>query len=279
MTENQTKIIQNYKKISKFFFNYLVFLIAIIAGILVFQNLLLQSKNITIFEWNNNFFMQKTKLIGEFNKFMKQNIEDNDMNIHILQGDLEVENWFIKSVNNLISYKWFVLPKYFYVYGTIPIKQLSYFSWGDYAIDELENIINTFVFTKRFTISKPFTRVLLPLNTSLQEDFNLACLFENKLSSRTCNVYLYDFLDSFFVYTLSKDYQWLQDIFSTISQNTTEKEMFCQWLWKYLLYANDYSETIEELFGNCGQEYADLFKRTTLFMEIQSNLKTKHLIR
>jgi len=49
--------------------------------------------------------MQKTKLIAEFSKFMKQNINDNDMVIHILQGDLEVEQGFIKSVNNLITYK------------------------------------------------------------------------------------------------------------------------------------------------------------------------------
>jgi hypothetical protein len=49
--------------------------------------------------------MQKTKLIAEFSKFLKQNIKDNDLEIHILQGDLQTEAGFIKSVNNLISYK------------------------------------------------------------------------------------------------------------------------------------------------------------------------------
>ncbi len=216
--------------------------------------------------------MQKMKLIAEFSKFMKQNINDNDMNIHILQGDLEIEKWFIKSVNNLITYKGFVLPKYFYVYGTIPIKHLNYFSWGDYSVDELENIVNTFVFTKKFTITKPFTRVYLPLDTTIIKDFNLSCIFENKLSSRTCNYYLDDFLDSFFVYNISKDYEGIKSIFAAIQKNEVKKWRFCQWLSKYLLYANDYSETIENLFWSCGQNYADLFKRTTLFMEIQTTL-------
>ena len=205
MQEIQTKTIATYKKISKFFFRYLVFLIALIIGIIIFQRILSTSKSITIFQANDTFTLQQTKLIAEFSKFMKQNIQDNDMEIHILQGDLEAENGFIKSVNNLITYKGFVLPKYFYVYGTIPIKQMSYFSDGDYVIEELEHIVNTFVFTKKFTVSKPFTRIHLPLTDSLIQDFNLDCLFENKISSRTCNIFLNDFLDVFFVYNISRN--------------------------------------------------------------------------
>ncbi len=41
------------------------------------------------------------------------------------------------------------------------------------------------------------------------------------------------------------------------------------------MYANDESEPIQELFGLCGQKYEDLFKRTTLFMEIQSSLENQ----
>jgi hypothetical protein len=38
------------------------------------------------------------------------------------------------------------------------------------------------------------------------------------------------------------------------------------------LYANDQNDIIKGLFGACGQDYEDLFKRTTLFMEIQKTL-------
>jgi len=41
------------------------------------------------------------------------------------------------------------------------------------------------------------------------------------------------------------------------------------------LYANDHTDTIKELFGACGQEYEELFKRTTLFMEVQKGLENQ----
>ena len=41
------------------------------------------------------------------------------------------------------------------------------------------------------------------------------------------------------------------------------------------MYANDQSDPIKELFGLCGEDYAGMFKRTTLFMEIQKTLENK----
>jgi hypothetical protein len=38
------------------------------------------------------------------------------------------------------------------------------------------------------------------------------------------------------------------------------------------LYANDYNETIKDLFSSCGPEYEETFKRINFFMEIQNNL-------
>jgi len=105
MEETQTKIINTYKKVSRFFFHYLIFFVALIVGFFVFQGVLSKSVNIEIFQENDNLLMQKMKLIAEFSKFMKQNIKDNDLEIHILHGDLQTEEGFIKSVNNLISYK------------------------------------------------------------------------------------------------------------------------------------------------------------------------------
>lgn len=135
--------------------------------------------------------------------------------------------------------------------------------------------MNTFIFTKKITVSKPFTRVQLPLQTSLIDDFNLSCISENKLSSRTCNHYLDNFLDSFFIYMIPKDYTGLEQIFNFIKSNETDKSRFCQGLSKYLLYSNDQSETIANLFDLCGKEYTEIFKRTTLFMEIQSDLENQ----
>ncbi len=275
MDEKETKIIHRYQKISNFIFHYLIFFVALVVALIIFQKIIAQSTTYTIFGTNDTLLMQKTKLIAWFSKFLKQNIKDNDLNIHILQWDLQAEQWFIKSVNNLVEYKWFIVPRYFYLYNTLPVKQLSYFSWGDYEVTELENFVNNFVFTKKIIAKTAFINVQLPIEKTLIDDFNLSCIFENKISKIACNYYLGDFLNSFFVYNISADYIGLQNIFDAIQSNTTNKGRFCEWLSKYLLYANDQSDSIKELFGKCGQHYEDVFKRTTLFMEIQKTLENQ----
>ena len=105
MSDVQTKIINSYKKISGFVFHYLIFFVALIVAFIIFQRVISQSATINAFQTNSNLLMQKTKLIAEFSKFLKQNIKDNDLEIHILQGDFQTEQGFIKSVNNLVSYK------------------------------------------------------------------------------------------------------------------------------------------------------------------------------
>lgn len=120
------------------------------------------------------------------------------------------------------------MPRYFYIYNTIPIQQADYFSGGNYDISELENFVNNFVFTQKITIITSFTRVQLPLSKTLIDDFNLSCLFETKFSKNTCNYYLNDFLDSFFVYNLSIDYPGLTKIFDAIKQTPPLKQRFCE---------------------------------------------------
>lgn len=105
MDATQTKIIATYKKISDFVFHYLIFFIALVLAVVIFQRVISQSTTINIFQTNETLLMQKTRIIAEFNKFLKQNINDNNVQIYILQGDFQTEQGFIKSVDNLISYK------------------------------------------------------------------------------------------------------------------------------------------------------------------------------
>ena len=72
------------------------------------------------------------------------------------------------------------------MYNTIPIKGISYFSGSSYDISELENFMNNFVFTKKISNTKSFTRVQLPLTKTLVDDFvhwamPIAELFKQKV--------------------------------------------------------------------------------------------------
>lgn len=85
MQQNQTKILSTYKRISRFFFHYCIFLFAFVIALVIFQRIISQPATINVFQSNENILLQKTKLIAQFSKFLKQNIQDNDLSIYILQ--------------------------------------------------------------------------------------------------------------------------------------------------------------------------------------------------
>ena len=105
---------------------------------------------------------------------------------------------------------------------------MTYFSGGNYDVMELENFMNNFVFTKKIIANASFINIQLPVEKTLVEDFNLACISENKISKIACNYYLGDFLNSFFVYDISADYIGLKNIFDAIQSNATNKGRFCE---------------------------------------------------
>ncbi|MEI6119323.1 MAG: hypothetical protein WCP92_09345 [bacterium] len=85
MDDIQTKTIHTYKKISGFVFHYLIFFVAAIVALLIFQRVISQSTTINVFQTNDNLLMQKSRLVAKFSKFLKQNIKDNDLQIKVLQ--------------------------------------------------------------------------------------------------------------------------------------------------------------------------------------------------
>jgi len=275
MNTLQTKITNNYKKISHFIFTYLIFFVALVLALFIFRKTISQNTTVDIIQIDTIPLIKETQLIAEFSKYFKHNIQNNDLEIKILQWEFQTDQGFIQSINNLITYKGFIVARYFNIYNTIPIKPLNYFSGNDYDISELQNFINNFIFTKKFTITKSFVREQLPIVKWLVEDFNLSCLFETKFSKATCDHYLNDFLRTFFVYTISTDYSGLKRIFTTIKGNPLQKKAMCDWLSKYFLYTNNQNNVIQELFSMCGQTYLDVFKRTILFIEIQKALENQ----
>lgn len=270
MGDLKTKIIRIYSIFFRFVFRYLIFFLALVIAFFVFRFVLSVATRTSLFTGNDPFLSQKSKIIAEFTTFLKQTIQKDDITIHILQWDFTDNKWFITSVNNLITYQGFVLPKYFYLYETIPIKPLTYFSGSSYAVDELEHFITSVIFTKKLSPT-PVIRAQLPLGRSLVDDFNLTCMFENKFSSFTCNYYLKKFLAEFFVYKLDMDYSGLERILSALP-TASYQQQFCDGLSKYLLYANDHSDTLARLFTTCWSGYEDLFRRVNFFSQIQESL-------
>lgn len=270
LTNTEKNIITKYTKIYKFIFKYSIYVIIGLISILILNHQINKSENL---DTNDNFIIEKAKLIGEFNKITNQNINNPDINVHILQWTLEMGEDLIFSTNNLISYKNLIMPRNMFLYDSSPIEWKAYFDKSNYNIEELEKFAQNIVFTNSDQIEKTIKNTIsLPINESLKNTFYLDCIKDPKVINKSCDYYIDNFLDTFFVYDVSRDYEWLQEIFNNL-KNTQHKVNMCESMKKYILYSNDTNEKIENIFISCGDNYYEDFHTIQLFLDIQNQLK------
>ncbi|MFA5747855.1 MAG: hypothetical protein WC872_01955 [Candidatus Absconditabacterales bacterium] len=274
LNENEQKIIKNYSIVYKIIFQYLIFFVLlIIASFISYQLINKTDGNLA----KSGLEISKINIILEFNKFFDQKIKNKDVNAYILNGIREDEGDYIQSFNNLISYKGFIIPKYFSIYKTLPLKNISYFEQSDYDVKEIENTVKNLVFTSKKNWTNNIKKISFPLDNNILETFNLKCLFENKLYQKTCDWYIQNFIDSFFVYNISSDYQGLQNAFDHIGKINKHKINFCNGMKKYVFYSNDINSNIRNIFEQCSKDLSDFFKKFEGFVEIQKQLDDKYI--
>lgn len=266
---NTNTIKHKYTKIYNFFFKYLIYFIIFLFWLVIIVQTL--NKN-EIFDLNNNFMIEKVKLIWEFNKKLKQQMDNNDIQIYITNWNLESNDELLLSIDNLISYKWFILPKNVFIYQTSPIKNIDYFNTDNYDIKELKNIASNTIFTNLEKIEKSLTNnISLPINDSIENTFYTKCITQKSIFNKTCDYYTTNFIDTFFIYNISKDYGGLIKIFDSL-EKTKYKKDFCEWLKKYILYSKDTNNELGKVFTKCWNEYFKIFQDLKLFIDIQSQL-------
>lgn len=274
-TEDQTHIIKRYRRFFVIVFKYLFLVLALCACVLLFQKIFLGTPSLATDDDTSS--LEKTKLIATFQKFLKQTIQGNDIEVFILQWPLLTKDNLIISQNNLISYKWFIVPRILSIPSVLSLKDASYFQDGTYATGELERFITNLILTSQDDSPLPTKSAQIILKNTIADTFNLGCLFETKFYQQTCNHYLKQFLSPFFVYQLDTDYTGLQNVFSSIQQNEFYRNEFCATMKKYVLYSNDTNKKLVSIFDACGVEYEDFFRKMLFFVDIQQQLQN-HLI-
>lgn len=262
-------ITNNYKKIFNIFFKYSVFIIIFaICLFSIFKNLSTKA----LLDINNDFIVEKTKLIWEFNKKLNQNIKDKDIINYITNGVLETNDELLLSIDNLLLYKGLVMPKNVFLYSISPINWKSYFSQTWYDIKELETFARNTIFSNSNKIEKSFKNVIsLPIDESLENTFYTKCIHQFKIFNKTCDYYTKNFLNNFYIYNIPNDYKWLQNIFNDLNKSKYKKDM-CESMEKYILYSNDTNKELENIFSSCWDEYYETFKTLKTFLDIQNQL-------
>lgn len=269
-TKTEEEIVRNYNKIYKYIFKYSIIVIIFVISLIILNQQLNKSPQLNI---NDTFIIEKAKLIWEFNKITNQSIDNKELQIHILQWELNMTQDFIFSTNNLISYKNLILPTNVLINDSLQIKDKNYFLNSWYEITQLENFAKNILFTNSEQLDKSNKNIIsLPIKDNITDTFYLSCIQDNKIINTTCNYYINNFINTFFVYEVQKDYKGLKEIFYKL-QNTPHKENMCDAMKKYILYSNDTSKELENIFISCGDKYYQDYYSTQLFIEIQEQLQ------
>lgn len=258
------KTIHIYKKIYSAIFKYWFFVCVFILAILLFVHL---SKKTVILDWDSKSYIEKDKLLQELNK-EKTKISNPDISQKIIQWELKAQDNLIISINNIILYKWFVMPRSIVLYDDNKItKRENFKAW--YNIDDLQYFIENIIFTDYKSTQEIEKEPLLKIKNNLKDTFFISCI--EKPINFTCEYFLENFLDSFYIYDLSKDYKGLNNIFNQI-KNTEYKDSFCDGMMKYISYAQDTSLELEWIASQCGDEFYKTFNATKSFLNIQNQL-------
>ncbi len=274
------KISKIYAKIYTIVFKFTLPILWVIASFFISNEIINSNylKNISIFPDKDLNQPQKEILVKEFKNNISQNIENKDIKIEIIQWKLYTEGTFMYSKDNLINYKWYIMPKLFTIEKNAPISEISYFDSDSYDINKLEEFISNIIFTANWDLNiKIEENRKLDLNQDIEKTFNLSCLFENKITDKMCNYYINEFLKYFFVYNLKSDIQWLKKIDENLSVTTKYKE-FCQWIKNYIIYSNDPENNLKEIIENCwNTQSTDEFTKIKNFIEIQKELNEGYI--
>lgn len=169
------------------------------------------------------------------------------------------------------------MPQNVFLYDNNPIKNKEYFESWDYEISDLENFAKNILFTNTNQIkTKKRIPISLPIEESISKTFYLECTNNIKFFNKTCDHYIKNFIKTFFIYDISKDYDGLKKIFNNIKK-TKHKEEFCKSIKKYTLYSNDTNQSLEDIFVSCWSKYYQSFNTLKLFLDIQDQLEKGYI--
>lgn len=264
--------VMRYKKIYNFVFKYLFFILIIAVAIIIFSQL---SKNTIALNRVDKYPTERQKLLTELNT-KKWNFQDKDIETKIIQWDIGKDEklWELFSINNLIKYKGFVMPRVLHLNLTNTLKNKSYFTtW--YDISNLENFVNDVIFKDYKDKLEKHQDDLLPLtDDSISNTFFVSCLESNP--NLLCNQFISNFVDTFYVYNLSTDYPWLNKVFNEIKE-TEYKLEFCEGIMKYVSYTHDIGADIEWIMSQCGWSLYEDFLSIKSFFGIQQQLEDGYI--
>lgn len=268
---------KNYKLIYSIVFKYGMIILVIILAIIIF--IIEIQKNRTL-SFEDSHQIEKIWIISRFNKETDNTINDENLKIYIKHWTLDFSENLLHSYNNLINYKWFTMPRATLIYEPNELPEKDIFDDPNYDTQNLQKIIDKTIFVNYSDIwlkqSQAITQIPLE-NNSIEETFFISCANKVRIFNGVCNNYINNFLESFFVYKISDDFEWFTKTIKNIIWKKNYKDAVCSWLKNYIIYTNTAPSAIEDIAINCWGDYLELYSITQDFVVTKNELENKYI--
>ncbi len=276
------KIIDSYEKIAEFFLKFGLYCVVFVFS---FVYILFAEF------WNSNKILQAKEYDG-FSKIWIQKTSDwykGDM-IYTREKpmafswfDIKLLNWEIKEVeeklvsqNNIVFYKWFVLPKVFDIKKRVlqNIKEISYFDKSDYDIKFLEGFMQEVVFSKVDKKYKNKKNNIRKIKKSLNSEFGLSCVWSKILFVKNfCQRNIDNFISQLPYYNIADYSSEYSDKFDLLSKKWYKKEL-CEATVKNMFFSYTFSQEInDKILSKCWDKYTEFFKNLVEFDSFKQNIE------
>lgn len=278
-SNRKNNTLKNYKIIYTIFFKYGIFIFIIIIAAAIFF-LWIKKEKILVVENDNE--AQEAPLIKDLNEKINEieKIEknNNDIDIQIKYWLLNTYENMIVSYDNLISYKWFTLPRWVFFYDLESIEDKEYFENDSYDIEQLNKFIKNIILIDDSEIIwkdvKEPTYAQLKEN-NIEKTFYLSCVNRPKIFNRVCDKYIDNFLNWFFVYNIKIDIQWFTKIAKNLVTRQEYKQEICEWINKYIKYSNSAPNELDDIITLCWWTYLNEFYKMQNFLKTKNELDEK----
>lgn len=274
------KIVKNYEVLHRLFFGLGIFILLTIIGVFVARSIILK-KDEVISRWSADIITEDRALSGM--RLVFRQYDDHPLiKLFIKQWDFVFNPLRIRSNNNLITYKWFVLPKYFSGDANNTLQNIQYFTstWNitPYDPNELANYLKTIVFSPILYEDESQKKEMnfIDIQGNLIDYFWVNCLKNDKIIDTFCHIVVENMISVLPVYQLSQDFSSLESI-GNLVRKTDMNKPFCDSIKQYIYFSNNISDTLKLILNNCGPEYADFYNQFALFRSTQDQLSKQFI--
>lgn len=233
----------------------------------VFIIIILQATKITatVPEQNYNTAIEQT-LATSF--YQENSIQNGEVSIQL--GTVLQESKSFQSYNNLVEYKWYILPNQIFIADTNTLPTLNQYRQTNNHTDFLRTVAQTLLYT---TTKKIVNNPQITLWTSPNKYFGIECFRVVWNTSPICNKYIDHFIHTHIFYN-KEDY--IEEFKNTIEQliqkwNNRQKQAICQSLVNDIRY--NQKDTYQNLIQQCSIDIQEQYEYIQSFVHAHTDIK------